>query len=310
MTDDIVEVNICRNTAFPDFKKIGNTTKLSIYNQDEKILMQVLPNICELGSLRDLWLCRSGLTNLPEECVRLTNLTHLNLTGNRLSRVPNCVMQMNSLLTLWLHKNQLKEFSPNMNQLTRLMQLCLSSNYLTDKGLHGIMERYSRDSNLLSLGLSGPGHNFTNEVLEHLVDFIKNNITLVSLSLSSNNIMETGIQQISNALDTNTTLRKLYLCENPGYETLYPDDYLDGLYICRETKEGEKIKSIMNCRGVYDDTEIDKKLNLARKKYSLLDQHGYVDVDEAPSKPSVKLWSAERAYEDDEDRGWVTVKVV
>ena len=73
-----------------------------------------------------------GLTELPPEIGRLTDLTFLSLTGNQLTTLPAEIGRLTGLTTLVLSRNELTTLPAEIDQLTNLKSLYLSNNQLTD----------------------------------------------------------------------------------------------------------------------------------------------------------------------------------
>jgi internalin A len=95
------------------------------------------PSTLSLGDLERarqgpvLDLSGRGLTSLPPEIGRLTNLQTLNLSGNGLTSLPPEIGRLTNLRTLYLDGNGLTSLPPEIVQLTNLRTLYLSGNRLT-----------------------------------------------------------------------------------------------------------------------------------------------------------------------------------
>ena len=77
-----------------------------------------------------LFLENQGLESLPEEVLRLTNLTFLNLERNRLSKLPASISELTKLEELYLFSNQIEDFPVGVEGLSKLKILALGSNKL------------------------------------------------------------------------------------------------------------------------------------------------------------------------------------
>ncbi|MEH2179068.1 COR domain-containing protein [Nostoc sp.] len=87
--------------------------------------------IVKLTNLQTLNLYNNQLSSLPAEIGQLTNLQTLNLVGNQLSSLPPEFGQLTNLQTLYLNSNQLSSLPPEFGQLTNLQFLYLGSNQLS-----------------------------------------------------------------------------------------------------------------------------------------------------------------------------------
>jgi internalin A len=111
-----------------------------------------------LRRIRDAWSSRSqkldlhdlGLTALPAEVGRLTNLQELDLRSNQLTALPTEVGQLTTLQMLDLGDNLLAALPAEVGQLTNLQTLNLSSNQLT-----ALPAEVGRLTNLQMLHLGG-----------------------------------------------------------------------------------------------------------------------------------------------------------
>lgn len=69
---------------------------------------------------------------VPESLGKLTWLTDLNLSGNRLSSLPESIGELSNLINLDLSANQLKELPVSLGQLTRLETLNIEKNKIEE----------------------------------------------------------------------------------------------------------------------------------------------------------------------------------
>ncbi|NBS62562.1 MAG: hypothetical protein EBT26_11100, partial [Microbacteriaceae bacterium] len=95
-----------------------------------------------------LSLSYNGLTSIPPEIGRLTNLTRLSLSNNRFTSIPPEIGRLTNLTYLRLDNNQLTSIPPEIGRLTNLTGLSLSYN-----GLTSIPPEIGRLTNLTELWL-------------------------------------------------------------------------------------------------------------------------------------------------------------
>ena len=127
---------------------------------------------------QELNLSRKGLTELPKEIYKLTNLTELNLNANQISKIPEEINELKNLTELNLNANQISKVSSAITKLKNLKWLDLSDNQINEipKAITGL-------ENLIGLGLSS---NKISEIPEEIKE-LKN---LKWLFLSGNKISE------------------------------------------------------------------------------------------------------------------------
>ncbi|MCA1900428.1 MAG: leucine-rich repeat domain-containing protein [Chloroflexi bacterium] len=94
-------------------------------------LTSLPPEIGRLTNLDSMLLFQNKLTSLPPEISQLTGLTHLSLWDNKLSNLSLEIVQLTNLTELDLSKNQLTSLPPEIGQLASLQNLELSENQLT-----------------------------------------------------------------------------------------------------------------------------------------------------------------------------------
>jgi len=115
---------------------------------DEKQVLEIIAKAENVGAV-ELDLSGKGLTSVPPELTRLTNLRWLSLSYNRLTAVPPELAQLTNLQVLYLSNNQLTAVPPEFAQLTNLQGLSLSNNRLT-----AVPPEIAQLTNLRALDLS------------------------------------------------------------------------------------------------------------------------------------------------------------
>ncbi|MBL7188608.1 MAG: leucine-rich repeat domain-containing protein [Phycisphaerae bacterium] len=94
-------------------------------------LTSLPPEIGRLTNLTELFLDNNQLTSVPAELGQLTHLTQLWLSGNQLTSVPVELGLLTDLRELYLDNNKLTSIPPELGQLTNLVHLFLDNNQLT-----------------------------------------------------------------------------------------------------------------------------------------------------------------------------------
>ncbi|MGK7942176.1 MAG: COR domain-containing protein, partial [Crocosphaera sp.] len=145
-------------------------------NLSFKGLTSLPPEIGKLTNLTSLDLLSNQLTNLPAEIGQLTNLTSLNLSNNQLTNLPPEIGQLTNVTSLSLSNNQLTNLPPEIGKLTNLTSLYLSNNQLTN-----LPAEIGQLTNLTSLYLRY-------NQLTNLPAEIGQLTNLTSLSLSNNQL--------------------------------------------------------------------------------------------------------------------------
>ncbi len=87
--------------------------------------------IGRLTNLTALYLHNNQLTSLPAQMANLTNLTLLSLNNNQLTELPAQIGKLRNLTTLKLTENQLTELPVQIGRLKNLTELWLQDNQLT-----------------------------------------------------------------------------------------------------------------------------------------------------------------------------------
>ena len=109
--------------------KAQNAETLDLSGQG---LTTLPPQVLKLTNLTTLILSRNPLTTLPAEITRLTNLTTLDLGSNRLTTLPAEITRLTNLTTLDLGSNRLTTLPAEITRLTNLTTLNLGNNLLTE----------------------------------------------------------------------------------------------------------------------------------------------------------------------------------
>jgi internalin A len=122
------------------------------------------------------------LTSLPDSIRQLTNLRILDLRNNQLKRLSEAVGQLTNLQELYLYDNQLTNLPVAIGQLQNLQILGLSDNRLI-----GLPTSIGQLANLKILFLSGNN-------LTRLPPFMGRLLNLVRLSLSENSLIELPVE--------------------------------------------------------------------------------------------------------------------
>jgi len=97
----------------------------------KKGLSVLPPEIGKLTNLTKLYLGGNQLSALPPEIGKLTNLTKLDLRGNHLSALPPEIGKLTNLAMLDLRGNHLSALPPEIGKLTNLAMLDLRGNHLS-----------------------------------------------------------------------------------------------------------------------------------------------------------------------------------
>ena len=114
---------------------------------DEKEVIETIERAAR-DSATELNLANKGLTSLPAEIGRLTNLTELYLYNNQLTGLPAEIWRLTNLTGLYLYNNQLTGLPVEIGKLTNLTLLDLYNNQLT-----GVPAEIGRLTNLTTLYL-------------------------------------------------------------------------------------------------------------------------------------------------------------
>ncbi|MBA7556284.1 hypothetical protein ES705_48984 [subsurface metagenome] len=110
--------------------EFGNCNSLQKLTIVDKI--GFLPeSIGRLSNLTDLWLSSNRLTTLPESIGKLSNLTNMNLFNNKLTTLPNSIKNLKKLRYLDLRSNNLTTLPKAIGQLTSLKELVIRENNIS-----------------------------------------------------------------------------------------------------------------------------------------------------------------------------------
>ena len=126
-------VNGCRLSVLPSsFASLRNLLELSLGSNTFEQFPEV---ICELRSLRKLWVYGNKLSSLPQSFANLRELRELFLSyfpsGNRFKEFPQVVCELLNLESLHMRDNQLSELPLATTKLVGLKSLSLSGNSFT-----------------------------------------------------------------------------------------------------------------------------------------------------------------------------------
>ncbi|WP_242055776.1 leucine-rich repeat protein [Scytonema hofmannii] len=148
---------------------------------------------------RELDLSGQKLTEIPDAIAQLTNLTQLHLSNNEITEIPEAIAQLTNLTQLVLSINQITEIPEAIAQLTNLTQLHLSGNKITE-----IPEAIAQLTNLTQLVLS------INQITE-IPEAIAQLTNLTQLHLSGNKITEIpeAIAQLTNLTQLDLSYNKI-----------------------------------------------------------------------------------------------------
>ncbi|MEH2328212.1 COR domain-containing protein [Nostoc sp.] len=159
-------------------------------------LLQIIEQAVK-DKVRKLDLYDKGLTTLPAEIERLTNLRSLDLSFNQLSSLPPEIGQLTNLQSLDLSRNQLSSLPPEIGQLTNLQSLDLGRNQLSS-----LPPEIGQLTNLQSFNL---GRNQLSSLPLEIVQLTN----LQSLNLWNNQLSSLPLEIVQL-----TNLQSLYLWDN------------------------------------------------------------------------------------------------
>ncbi|KIC77117.1 hypothetical protein DB41_DA00030 [Neochlamydia sp. TUME1] len=108
-----------------------NCKNIKALDLSEAGLTYLPQEIGRLSQLQTLYLRENQLTSLPVEIGQLSKLRKLNLSENQLTSLPVEIGQLSQLRKLYLSENQLTSLPVEIGQLSQLRKLYLSENQLT-----------------------------------------------------------------------------------------------------------------------------------------------------------------------------------
>jgi Leucine-rich repeat (LRR) protein/GTPase SAR1 family protein len=177
--------------------EIAANQKLQKLNLSQLGLTELPPQIGKLTNLTELWLDRNQITLIPETIGKLTNLTELRLDSNQITVIPEAIGKLTNLTGLWLNENQITHIPETIDNLTNLTELWLDRNQITH-----IPEAIGKLTNLTGLRLD-------NNKITVIPETIGKLTSLTGLWLHSNQITV-----IPEAIGNLTNLTALWLFSN------------------------------------------------------------------------------------------------
>lgn len=199
-----------------------------------------------------LSLCNMGLTTFPPWLFKLTNVNELDLSRNKIKKLPENIGSFSSLRWLDLHSNNLESLPDSIGSLVRLTYLNLCNNRLTSASLPSTMG-FLTSLKTLNLGLNK---------LDNLPP------TLVALnSLEELGLFDNQFTKTPEFLKVLCNLTKLNLKGNPlldsqGDENIYEKSKTAEVYLVHENSLCKPcIKRCRELRGggdvdIFEDTKI------------------------------------------------------
>jgi hypothetical protein len=161
------------------------------YNNNNRIYTRIPVSFCRLVNLTTLILNHQTIT-IPKSLGELVNLTHLSLSGNKFTKVPDFIENLTNLTELDLSENLLTIMPNFVGDLTNLTKLNFEGNQLTK-----LPEFVGNLVNLKELHLE-------NNQLTKIPESIGNLVGLKELNLGSNRL--TKIPEFIGKLPNLTTL--------------------------------------------------------------------------------------------------------
>ncbi len=185
----------------------AKASKVTALNLSMKGLTALPPEIGRLTNLTKLDLWNNHLTILPPEIGQLTNLTELNLFGNQLTALPPEIGQLTNLIKLDLWRNQLTALPREIGKLTSLTKLNLWGNQLTALPSEIIQLTNLKKFNLNSNPLISPPHEIIEQGLEAIHQYF------ISLQTGERPLNEVKVLLVGDGAAGKTSLVKQLLGE-------------------------------------------------------------------------------------------------
>jgi hypothetical protein len=116
----------------PELRRLDNFRALDLSGSEREAVMNVLNELALMKYLETLCLSNCGLLTVPRQVLNLKQLKHLDLSQNKLMRLPaDLCAALSHMEMLDLSKNQLVYIPEDIDSLTHLTNLNLRSNQLT-----------------------------------------------------------------------------------------------------------------------------------------------------------------------------------
>lgn len=166
----------CQLQSFPkSLQKLQNLERLSLaHNQIQNV--KSIPNFNKLTHLSLNW---NKIDRLPElDNTHLNNLEELDLSGNKITFIPNSWTKLSKLTNLYVYNNKLQQLPEDIGNLSQLRILYLDKNAITN-----LPPSLGNLSNLNTLGLSENNISDLPDIFHHFP-------FLESLHLDRNNLTE------------------------------------------------------------------------------------------------------------------------
>ncbi len=177
--------------------KLNRSRKKGILDLSGRGLTALPPEIGKLTDLTELDVSNNKLTTLPPEIGKLANLTELDVSHNQLTTLPPQIGKLTNLTDLVLYLNQLNALPPEIGKLTNLTHLSLWDNKLT-----ALPPQIGELTNLTTLDVS---HNQLTALPPQIGKLTK---------LTSLNLLRNHLTALPPEIGKLTKLRELYLWRN------------------------------------------------------------------------------------------------
>jgi internalin A len=186
-----------QNNPQPTLEDLLKRIKQASNQQSKQHLLKQLIELAANQQLEKLNLSQLGLTELPPQIGKLTNLTVLRLGDNQITVIPEAIGLLTNLSELFLDRNQITHIPEAIGLLTNLSELFLDRNQITH-----IPEAIGLLTNLSELFLD-------RNQITHIPETIGNLSNLTGLWLGGNQITV-----IPEAIGLLTNLTGLWLDSN------------------------------------------------------------------------------------------------